>query len=205
MRHLEFLVEEPSAEAALGELLPRLIGPGVSFRIHPHQGKHDLLDNLPQKLRGYRHWLPADCHIVVLVDRDHDDCKKLKARLERIARAAQLETKTSTKGRGRFQVLNRIAIEELEAWFFGDVDALCAAYPGVPATLAAKSGFRDPDKIKGGTWERLEQVLQHAGHFKGGLAKIAAAREIAKHMQPDRTRSKSFSVFRDGLRAMLAS
>lgn len=203
--HLEFLVEEPSAEAALLEFLPRLVAPSVTFQIHAHQGKKDLLDSLPGKLKGYRRWLPADHRVVVLIDLDRDDCRKLKARLDKLAQEAKL-TPRSSAGQGvKPQVLNRIAIEELEAWFFGDVEALRAAYPRVPSTLSAKSAFRDPDRIRGGTWERLEQVLQRAGYFKAGLAKIAAAREIAKHMQPDRNRSKSFCVFRDGIRALLAS
>lgn len=203
--HFEFLVEESSAEAALTELLPNLIGQDATFQIHPHQGKKDLLDSLLGKLKGYSRWLPSDWRVVVLIDLDSGDCKKVKAKLEQLARTAGLKTKSSAKGHEKPQVLNRLAIEELEAWFFGDVEALCAAYPGVPPTLAAKRGLRDPDKIKGRTWERLEQVLQKAGHFKSGLAKIAAAREIAKHMQPDRNRSKSFIVLRDGLKVMLAS
>jgi hypothetical protein len=202
--HLEFLVEEPSAEAALVEVLPRLVGQDVTFQIHPHQGKRDLLDSLPGKLKGYARWLPMDWRLVVLIDLDGDDCRKLKAKLERMALDAGLRTKAAGKSRGTPQVLNRIAIEEIEAWFFGDVDALRAAYPRVPRNLAGKKGFRDPDRIPGGTWERLEQVLQRAGHFKGGLAKIAAAREIARHMQPDRDRSRSFTVFREGVQAMVA-
>jgi hypothetical protein len=201
--HVEFLVEEPSAEAALNELLPRLIGENTTFQVHPYQCKKDLLDNLPGRLRGYARWLPADWRVVVLVDLDRDDCRKLKARLERLAQEASLTTSSKAKGHSEFQVLNRIAIEELEAWFFGDVEAMRAAYPRVPKTLSSKGGLTNPDAIRGGTWERLEQVLQKAGYFKAGLAKIAAAREIAKHMEPNRNRSKSFAVFRDGLRAML--
>jgi hypothetical protein len=182
-----------------------MLGQEDTFRIHPHQGKRDLLDNLPRTLRGYARWLPRDHRIVVLLDLDSDRCKELKAALEGFARDANLTTKSAARGKRAVQVLNRIAIEELEAWFFGDVEALCAAYPRVPPTLGAKSPFRDPDKIRGGTWERLEQVLQKAGYFNGGLGKIAAAREIAKHMQPDRNRSTSFRVFRDGIRALLAS
>ena len=41
--HIEFLVEEPSAEAALKNLVPKISGQDVSFMIHPHQGKQDLL------------------------------------------------------------------------------------------------------------------------------------------------------------------
>jgi len=94
-------------------------------------------------------------------------------------------------------------VEELEAWFFGDVSALIAAYPGVPATLAHRARFRDPDAISGGTWESLERVLQRAGHHTGGLEKLRAAREIAKHMDPERNRSRSFCGFRDRLRELV--
>jgi hypothetical protein len=200
--HIEFLVEESSAKAALDEILPRLLGTRATFDVHPHQGKLDLLDSLPGKLKAYAKWLPADWRVVVLLDLDREDCKKLKGKLERLARDAKLSTKTSSRGKPGFQVLNRIAIEELEAWFFGDVPALRAAYPRFPPKLGARSGFRDPDQIKGGTWERLEQVLQRAGYFKSGYPKVAAAREIAKHMEPSRNRSRSFQVFRDGLVAL---
>ena len=45
--HVEVLVEEPSMEAALRLLLPRLLG-AVSFAVHVHQGKYDLIDKLPE-------------------------------------------------------------------------------------------------------------------------------------------------------------
>lgn len=99
-------------------------------------------------------------------------------------------------------VLNRIAIEELEAWFFGDVEALRAAYPKVPATLGSQARYRDPDAIVGGTWEALERVLQGKGYHRGGLQKIKAAKEIAAHMDPARNRSRSFRVFMEGLAAL---
>ena len=43
MKHVEFLVEEDSAEALLKGLLPKLLPAGVSFAIHPFQGKRELL------------------------------------------------------------------------------------------------------------------------------------------------------------------
>jgi hypothetical protein len=132
----------------------------------------------------------------VLVDRDADDCEVLKTELEKTAREAGLITRTAA-GPGRsFQVVNRLAIQELEAWFFGDVGALVQAYPGVPATLAKKASYRDPDSIPH-TWERLEQVLQRAGYYATGMPKIEVARRIAGCMQPARNRSKSFQVLRD--------
>jgi hypothetical protein len=197
--HIEILVEEPSAEAALYNIVPKIIGQDVSFAIHPHQGKPDLLAKLPGRLKGYRIWLPSDWRIVVLIDEDREDCLDLKAGLEAAASAAGLLTKSAAGSRSRFQVLNRLAIEELEAWFFGDVEALNAAYPRVSLNLGRKAKYRDPDAIAGGTWEALERELQRLGYHPGGLPKVAVAREISTYMNPVRNRSKSFQVFRDGL------
>ena len=130
--HIEFLVEEYSAEAALKNLLPSILSEETTFAIRPFSGKQDLLSQLPKRLNGYQKWLPEDWRIVVLVDRDRESCRTLKTRLEDAALQAGLATKSSVRGQGRFAVINRLAIEELEAWFFGDPEALVQAYPRVP-------------------------------------------------------------------------
>ena len=196
--HIEFLVEESSAEAALNNLAPAILGPDVTFQVHPYNGKPDLLAKLPDRLRGYRPWLPADWRIVVLLDADEADCRQLKARMETIAHAAGLTTRSAAGG-AQFQVLNRLAVQELEAWFFGDVEALCAAYPRLDPNLAKRSRYRNPDAIAGGAWEALERELQRVGCAPGGLAKVATARAVSEHMQPERNRSHSFQVFQQGL------
>ncbi|MGH3864960.1 MAG: DUF4276 family protein [Pseudonocardiaceae bacterium] len=202
--NLEILVEERSAERALGMLLPRIV-PGVDFEIRSFRGKPDLLKKLPDRLKGYAAWITrADTYLVVLVDRDDDDCLALKAEMEQIAADAGLPTATAAPASGQAYVLNRIAVEELEAWFFGDVPALCAAYPRVPVSLGQQAKDRDPDAISGGTWEALEHLLQAGGYHRGGLAKVAAATEIAQHMNVDVNRSRSFQVFRDGVRRLVA-
>lgn len=82
-RHWEFLVEQPSMEVFLRSLLPRLFPEEPSYNVHAYQqGKSDLLQRLPDRLRGYAHWLPADWRIVVLVDRDDDDCLALRRRMD---------------------------------------------------------------------------------------------------------------------------
>jgi hypothetical protein len=197
--HIEFLVEEPSAEAALTELLPRCIMGDATWTIHVYQGKQDLLSKLPDRLKGYARWLPTDWHIVVLLDNDRGDCHRLKYDLEQAAVQAGLSTPSNKKPDGRFQVINRIAMEELEAWFLGDVEALRKAYPGIPRSLHRKARYRDPDCITGGTWEALEYLLRRAGYFKEGLRKIEAARNIAREMDPARNRSRSFCCFRDAM------
>ena len=167
--HLEFLVGEASLEAALTQLLPKILPSNVTFNIHPYRGKPDFLAKVSNRLKGYQAWLPPDGKIVVLVDEDREDCLKLKKQLEDMAISAGLINKSSCQKDKSFQVLNRIVIEELEAWFFGDVQAICQAYPKVSANLAKQKRYRDPDAIKGGTWGALERVLQKAGYHPGKL------------------------------------
>lgn len=104
--HVEVLVEEPSMEAALRVLLPRVLGE-LSFEVYSHQCKDDLLRCLPDRLRGYAAWLPDDYRIVVVVDRDDDDCLALKQRLEQMASDAQLRSR-SNAGDRPYQVVNRL-------------------------------------------------------------------------------------------------
>lgn len=199
--HIEFLVEEPSMEVVLYSLCPRILQTGTTYRVRTFQGKKDLLERLPALLRGYAAWIPETYRIVVLIDEDRQDCHVLKNQLIKTSEQAGLSTFTRPD-QGRVKVLNRIVIEELEAWFLGDVEAIRQAYPRVPATIHKKRKFRDPDAIAGGTWEALADMLQRYGYFKGGYSKLQAAREISVFMDPSRNRSKSFHVFQTGLSAL---
>jgi hypothetical protein len=201
LEKLMIFVEEISMEAALEQLMPKLLQ-DAEFEIFRFQCKDDLLKNLPARLRAYSSWLPPEWAILVLVDRDNSDCRELKQQLEAVAQQSGLSTKT--QGSDRFQVVNRIVIEELEAWFFGDWPAVKQAYPRVPDNIPQKSLFRDPDAIKGGTWEALERVLKKAGYFPTGLNKLQCAREVATHMTPDANRSASFQAFVQAINAARA-
>lgn len=196
--HLEFLVEEPSMEAFLRVLLPRFLPEQCTFRIHTFQGKPDLLRKLGARLKGYAHW-PSDYgRILVVVDCDHDDCRDLKRRLEDTAATAGLRTRTRS-GKKPWQVVNRIAMEELEAWYFGDWEAVRRAYPRASRSVPKRSPYRDPDRIKGGTWEAFERILQKDGYFRNGLNKTEVARTIAAHINPACSRSASCVTFFDVL------
>ncbi len=78
-KHLELLVEEPSMEAFPRGLLPRIFPVGCSFDIRTFQGKPDLLSNLDNRLKSYAQWLPDDWRLLVMVDRDNDDCPAAQA------------------------------------------------------------------------------------------------------------------------------
>lgn len=88
-----------------------------------------MLKHLPSRLQGYSHWLPESWSILVLIDRDDDDCRVLKEKLEHQAAAAGFLTKASANPGQRFKVTNRIVVEELEAWYFGDWQAVKALIP----------------------------------------------------------------------------
>ena len=195
--HIEFLVEDFSTEETLCHLLPNILGDWITFDTHSFQGKQDLLAKLPKRLKGYKRWISDDWRIIILVDRDNEDCQKLKQELEKIAIKAGFVTKSPAKSKSKtkYQLINRIMIEELEAWFFGDIPALIKADPKVSKNLNQKAKYRDPDDIKGGTWEAWQKVLQTAGYHQGGLEKLKAARDIALHMNPTENTSKSFQVF----------
>ena len=182
-------------EAFLRVALPRMIPGGCSFNIHAFRGKTDLLRKLHQRLRGYQRWIPSTYRIVVLVNRDDQDCHVLKADLEAAAGMSSLVTRSQAAG-DLWCIANRIVIEELEAWYFGDWEAVRRAYPRVSATIPRRASYRDPDAIKGGTWEAFERVMKKHGYFTTGLRKVEAAEAIAAHINPSRNQSGSFRVFR---------
>lgn len=197
-QHIELLVEEPSMETFLGGILPRILPAECTFRFHTFAYKRDLEEKLRARLRAYARWLPPDWRIVLLVDRDQDDCLVLKRRLDDLAATANLLPRSMARS-ATWRLVSRIAIEELEAWYFGSWGAVCRAYPRVPETLPLKARFRDPDAVAGGTWEAFERILKRAGYFPTGIRKIEAARTIAPYVDPWTSCSNSFSRFRDAV------
>lgn len=96
----------------------------VNFQIIRFQCKDDLLKQLPDRLRGYQSWLLLNWAIIVLIDRDGHDCSILKQELENIAAKAGLVTKPDTVLAILLASPIVAAIEELEAWYFGDWPAV---------------------------------------------------------------------------------
>lgn len=201
---IDFLVEEPSAEEALRHLLPKLVRGRARWKLINMGSKDKLLKALPGRLAAYGDRIARGepLRVVVLVDRDSDECTQLKQRLEAMARGAGLSTKSSPDPRGRFHVVNRIAIEELESWFIGDPSALRSAFGSLPAIDGNKGIFRNPDN--GGTWEALHRFLKRHGIYRNSYPKIDAARRIAPELNLQANRSRSFQVFCQGVEALLA-
>lgn len=177
MSRLVFLLEEPSIKVLLEGLLPRLF-PTLDILCIKHEGKSDLEKSLPRKLRA---WNRPDDHFVVLRDGDGKDCKALKASLSKMCAEA-----------GREDTLVRIVCQELEAWYFGDLEAFADVF-SAPALRrqAARVGYRDPDAIAKPSKEliRLYPAFQ----------KTDGARRMAERLSYGSNRSPSFRVLVEGI------
>ena len=202
MSRLEVLVEEPSAETALRHLLPSLLPRAVRWKIVNLKNKPRLLKVLEERLRAYRVRVEQgeDVRVLVLVDRDDDDCLVLKRQLDTFAERAGLPTRSRPDRQGGFRVVNRVVVQELESWFLGDPTALRAAFPSLPAANPKSGPFRSPEN---GNWKTLHRYLRKRGIYRGSYPKIDAARRIASRMDVTTNRSPSFRHFRDGVAALV--
>ncbi len=192
--HIEFLLEELSAQAALDILLPKLLPADTTWKCYPHRGKTDLFQRLPGRLKTYARLFPhqLDLRVVILMDADAD-CRRRKAEMEQVVADANLLTKTTAGPNQPFRIITRLAVAELEAWFLGDRLAIQAAYPRVHAQHF-KGLPQDPDVIAD-TWETLWRVLQEGKYYMAGKAKVEWAETITPHLEPTRNTSASFQYF----------
>ena len=184
MRHLVFLLEEPSAQDALQAWLPSWLPAEVTSHFIVFQGKQDLERRMVLRMR---HWLQPNSRFMVLRDQDSGDCKVVKAGLA--ARCAEA---------GRPEAVVRVACRELETFFVGDWHAVAQAFekPAL-ARLAAKATYRNPDAL-GSPSQELARHLP-------GYQKRDGARRIAPLVDPARNASSSFHALRDAVLALGAA
>ncbi|WP_232319719.1 DUF4276 family protein [Prosthecochloris sp. HL-130-GSB] len=101
---IELILEEPSAEAAMRLIMPKILAGRAEVNYINMRNKSRLLQELPARLRGYKEQIRsgADIRIVVLIDRDSDDCEALKSRLEQMAYEAGLATRSRPLENGHY-------------------------------------------------------------------------------------------------------
>ncbi len=171
--NLVFMLEEESAKSFLEVLLPKILPSCVRCTLIPHQGKSDLQKSIPKKLRA---WSDPNSFFVILHDQDGNNCVDLKNQLQKICHLTS-----------RYSPLICIACHELEAWYFGDLDALQKAFPGFCAKkYRNKARFRIPDDIV-----QPAKVLEKEKKIRG-FGKVYAAQKVSKYMDIKRNRSNSF-------------
>jgi len=207
--HIEFLIEDQSGKIALELLIPKILNPEITYRIIPYRGighipsnlnksieprKRALLNMLPRLLRGYGRTFAAYPNdyvaaVVLVCDLDSNDREAFLTELNRVL------TSCNPRPTTRFC----LAIEEGEAWFLGDFDAIRVAYPRVKEAVLRSYAN---DSICG-TWEKLADAIYPGGSAslssKGwqtvGLEKSNWAKKISPEMNLDVNLSPSFNYF----------
>ncbi len=212
--HIELLVEDSSGHRLLDILLPQILGlqgQTHTWRVTSYKGmgripknlnaradpsKRILLDRLRQVLPGLGKTPGMDA-VVIVIDADKRDCKIYLDELKTLAETCNPRPTT----------MFRLAIEEIEAWYLGDVAALMGAYPRAKRSilqLYAQDSACD-------TWELLADAvhpggstaLKKAGWPLPGQIKHEWAAKIGPLMVLDKNASPSFRKFRDGLRRLI--
>jgi hypothetical protein len=177
---------------------------GTPFAVRAFGGKEDLVSHLEAELAARRGALESGrLGCVVLIDLDRragEGCRELKGRLEAAAARAGVRTRANRGPGGRYGVVTRIAIDELESWFLGDPAAVTAAYPRVPGDIGSRRTLRDPEAVPDGASEILHRLIWTANGRRTG--KVSRAAMIGAHMDPDRNRAPSFHAFIEAVRAI---
>ena len=209
--HIEFLVEDQSGKVLLEKLIPKILGEQGcphTWNLHSYKGighisknlnhqadpaKRILLDRLPRILKGYGR-TPGYDAVVIILDSDRRNCQEFLQELKDLLQTLNPAPKTTF----------RLAIEEMEAWYFGDRAALLKAYP------RAKKGILEQyeqDSICG-TWELLADAIHTGGSAAlpnfalAGKAKSEWAEHIGEHMSLENNQSPSFMKFCDGVKRL---
>jgi hypothetical protein len=183
MKHLVFLLEEPSARDLLEGFLPKLLT-HEDLRRHYmiFEGKQDLERNIPRKLRR---WNLERSAFVILRDQDAAQCTAVKSRLSELAAES-----------GRERILVRIACHELESWILGDWVAVAQAFEKPRWKDQSRSAlYADPDRLS----NPVQELRKHLPEYQ----KRDGARRVGPLLHPDRNRSISFRVFCDGVQRLV--
>jgi hypothetical protein len=216
--HYEFLTEDISGKTALEIIVPKILNSDLhTFEIHSYKGigripknlggkpdasKRILLDQLPRILRGYGKTFASygknyQVAVIVVCDLDNKCLKTFKSELQ------QLLDSCNPKPTTEFC----IAVEEGEAWFLGDINAIKSAYPHAKDTILA--AYKN-DSICG-TWEILAEAvsphgvagLSSRGWHAIGAEKSEWARNISPLMNIETNLSPSFIYFKDTVKKYL--
>jgi hypothetical protein len=208
--HIEFLVEDSSGEKMLSQLLPKILGAQGAphtWRIKAYKGvgripaglsvkadpaKRMLLDQLPRLLQGYGKTVGIDA-VVVVLDTDNRECSAFLTELKSLLANCKPAPHT----------LFRLAIEETEAWYFGDKQSILQAYPRAKRDVI---GRYTQDSVCG-TWELLADAVYPGGSAAikktgwplPGQIKHEWAEKITPFMDINQNIPPSFIKLRDGL------
>ena len=178
---LIILTEELSMEVTLKELLPKLGLTNDDFQIISFEGASDLESSLVRRLRG---WRDPQARFLILRDNDRGDCRHRKKRLEDLVENSGNQRPTKI----------RIVVQELEAWFLGDLLALeqggFLAGRKRPASLRVNPEMHEkPVEVL----KKLDRTYQ----------KTIGAKRIAPHLSLSDNECRSFHAMVEAVKELM--
>jgi hypothetical protein len=181
---LVFLLEEKSAKNMLMQIIPKIIDTKqIDVRYICFEGKSDLQKKLTTKLQ---HWNTPNSYFVVMQDLDNaPNCKQIKQNL--MEKCAQS---------GKSNYLVRLACNELESFYFGDLQAVEKAFDINLDKYQDKAMYRYPDTIIKPSVE-LEKITQHK------YTKMAGSLLIGQYMDSTSNTSPSFNTLIQGITKLI--
>ncbi len=207
--HFEILIEDHSDKKLLESILPYLISTPHTYKLYSYKGighipknlshvsdpaKRILLERLPQILKGYgetyKNIQNFEYAIIIICDLDKRCRKDFRLELLNILNSCNPKPKANFC----------IAVEEIESWLLGDLQAVQKAYPN--AKMALLNAYKN-DAICG-TWELLAnavykggaKALAKYGYQKIGLEKYKWVEKISPFMNLTINKSPSFQYFK---------
>ncbi|MDR0704637.1 MAG: DUF4276 family protein [Planctomycetaceae bacterium] len=218
--HFEILVEDASGKLLLEHLIPRILGPKgkpnkyrivniqeLKYRVMAQMPRHlartlpwdtILFQTLTIQLKAYGKSLPRKNGVViVVVDLDYRHFETFYKQLEALFSQCDPVPVGGV----------RLAVEEVEAWLLGDLDAVRRAYP-FANEFVLKSYKQDSIC---GTWEWLADAvcrggserLIEIGYPQIGREKCQWADNIGQYMTVEANRSPSFQAFHNLLKQFI--
>ena len=206
-----FLIEDWSGSELIDALMKKIQATGQEFDYEykhfgglggfsksrtPKEEKNGrLLNDLPIYLRGFNKKLSAipkeagSFSLFIVLDNDTRETANFQSQLQQIAVDNGITIDHAFC----------IAVEEMEAWLLGDLDAVITAYPNAKKKIL---NSYEQDSVCG-TWELLADAVYPGGHEalkKEGYARIGQckgewARKIGALISLDKDKSPSFQNF----------
>lgn len=151
-----------------------------------------LLNDLTTYLKGFNKSLAGiESSVVIVLDNDERNTEVFKTQLEYIVTSNMIT----------IDHIFAIAVEEIEAWLLGDIDAVISAYPNAKRQILNNY---ENDHICG-TWETLANAIYPGGLSKmkkdcptfveKGKIKSEWAKNIGSFMDIENNESPSFQFF----------
>lgn len=178
---LVIFTEEPSMKETLRAILPKLGMDTRHVRIVSFDGVDNMENSLPVQLRALSR--SANTNVLILRDNDNGSCTSHKARLQGMARDANMGARSKA----------RIVCQMLEAWFIGDNTALSASrHLQKPI----------PRRLRNCNPDALPNPKAELKRLRNGYTEIKGAKAIAPHMAVDANRSSSFRHTIEAIRSL---